>query len=122
MKKLVLYFEPKAKKILVQHETETGETKTVLTEQVEKPHTVYFDPMYPHSGKTALNKIEMRVIRDLVGEDDDSYETLLLALEHAAKRVVVNRPKGEEFVGNIKPTHSTAMKNSRFDVYLIPYL
>lgn len=101
---------------------QTGDAKTILTGLNEKPYTIYFDPMYPHSTKSALNRIEMRVIRDLVGEDDDSHETLLLALEHAGRRVVVKRPKGAEHVGNLKPTHSTAMKNSRFDVYLTPYL
>ncbi|WP_163336599.1 class I SAM-dependent methyltransferase [Desulfopila sp. IMCC35008] len=100
----------------------TGDAKNILATFQEKPHTIYFDPMYPHSKKTALNRIEMRVIRDLVGEDDDSDETLRLALQHAGKRVVVKRPKGAEHVANLKPTHTTAMKNSRFDVYLTPYL
>jgi 16S rRNA (guanine1516-N2)-methyltransferase len=100
----------------------SGDAKTILLTLTEKPHTIYFDPMYPHSRKSALNRIEMRVIRDLVGEDDDSHDTLLLALEHATKRVVVKRPKGADHVGNLKPTHYTTMKNSRFDVYLIPYL
>lgn len=100
----------------------TGEAKEILLTLQEKPHTIYFDPMYPHSKKTALNRIEMRVIRDLVGEDDDSHETLFLALHHAGKRVVVKRPKGAEHVANLKPSYIAKMKNSRFDVYLTPYL
>lgn len=99
-----------------------GDAKGILTTLPEKPHTIYFDPMYPHSKKTALNRIEMRVIRDLVGEDDDAAETLRLALQHAGKRVVVKRPKGAEHVASLKPTYTTDMKNSRFDIYLTPYL
>jgi 16S rRNA (guanine1516-N2)-methyltransferase len=87
-----------------------------------KPHTIYLDPMYPHSGKTALNKKEMRMIREIVGDDCDGTELLETALYFAGNRVAVKRPKGAEHLGGIKPSHEIIMKNSRFDVYLTVHL
>ncbi|SHO45942.1 class I SAM-dependent methyltransferase [Desulfopila aestuarii] len=86
------------------------------------PFTIYLDPMYPHSAKSALNKKEMRMIRDIVGDDLDSDELLAAALNIATNRVVVKRPKGAEHLGGKKPSHDIAMKNSRFDVYLTHHL
>lgn len=84
-----------------------------------KPDTVYLDPMYPHNRKSALNRQEMRIIRKLVGDDDDADKLLKAALHHAGKRVVVKRPKGAPLLGDQSPTHVISMKNSRYDVYMI---
>jgi 16S rRNA (guanine1516-N2)-methyltransferase len=81
--------------------------------------TIYLDPMYPHSGKSALNKQEMRIIRKLVGDDDDSDKLLDTALISAKKRAVVKRPKGAPLLNSVSPTHTIKMKNSRYDVYMI---
>jgi 16S rRNA (guanine1516-N2)-methyltransferase len=94
------------------------DAKEYLSSCTKPPHTVYLDPMYPHSSKTALNKIEMRIIRTLVGDDTDSDDLLTLALQRAGNRVVVKRPKTAPHLGDKAPTHSVHMKNSRFDVYL----
>lgn len=86
----------------------------------EKPHTIYMDPMYPHSKKSALNKIEMRIIRSIVGDDMDSSALLEIALQAAANRVVVKRPKrAEEIDSKQRPSTCIEMKNSRFDIYLV---
>lgn len=85
-------------------------------------HTIYLDPMYPHSSKSALNKKEMRILRDIVGDNDDAQDILQYAIRKAANRVVVKRPKGAEYLSDMKPSHETHMKNSRFDVYLVNYL
>ena len=95
---------------------------TALGALDEPAHTIYLDPMYPHSAKSALNKKEMRVIRDLVGDDLDGRELLARALMTATNRVVVKRPKGAEHLAEQKPSHEIFMKNSRFDVYLIAHL
>lgn len=81
-------------------------------------HTIYLDPMYPHSNQSALNKESMRTIRGLVGDDIDSQELLKIGLIKAANRVVVKRPRLAPYVANLKPSHEIKMKNSRFDVYL----
>jgi 16S rRNA (guanine1516-N2)-methyltransferase len=85
----------------------------------ERPDTIYLDPMYPHMGKTALNKIEMRLIRMMVGDDTDSDTLLQSALQCAKKRVVVKRPKGAIRLSSKEPSHIITMKNSRYDVYML---
>jgi len=100
----------------------TGDSRTTLQSIVPPPFTIYLDPMYPHSGKSALNKKEMRMIRDIVGDDIDGDELLEAALASADNRVVVKRPKGAEHLGERNPTHVIVMKNSRFDVYLTNHL
>jgi 16S rRNA (guanine1516-N2)-methyltransferase len=99
-----------------------GDSRMVLQSVVPPPYTIYLDPMYPHAAKSALNKKEMRMIRDIVGDDLDGAELLQSALTHASNRVVVKRPKGAEYLGGRKPSHEIVMKNSRFDVYLTLHL
>lgn len=96
-----------------------GDARDNLQQLGHSPHTIYLDPMYPHSKKSALNKKEMRMIRDVVGDDDDGADLLETALLYAANRVVVKRPKGAERLSSRIPSHIIEMKNSRFDVYLI---
>jgi 16S rRNA (guanine1516-N2)-methyltransferase len=95
-----------------------GDTQTVLATLGEKPHTVYLDPMYPKRTGSALNKKEMRVIRSLVGDDQDSASLLASALQGAANRVVVKRPNEAPPLTERPPSHVIRMKNHRFDVYL----
>ncbi len=99
-----------------------GNAAELLSEFSEKPHTIYFDPMYPHSSKSALHKKEMRIIRALVGNDDDAAEVFNELRHHATNRVVVKRPKGAETIDSSSPSHIITMKNSRFDVYLRAHL
>ncbi len=90
-----------------------------MTTIMEKPYAIYLDPMYPHRNKSALNKIDMRIIRNMVGDDMDSSILLSQALKTATNRVVVKRPKGAPTINSAKPNHIISMKNGRFDVYLI---
>jgi 16S rRNA (guanine1516-N2)-methyltransferase len=84
----------------------------------QRPDVIYCDPMHPSRSKSALVKKEMRVIRDLVGEDDDADSLLPLALNAAKQRVVVKRPRLAPPLAGIKPHHQVVGKSSRFDVYL----
>ncbi len=90
---------------------------TIKTE--DQADTIYLDPMYPHSNKSALNRLEMRIIRKLVGDDTDADELLETALSYAKKRVVVKRPKRAPLLNKRTPSHIIKMKNSRYDVYMI---
>lgn len=77
---------------------------------------VYFDPMFPHKKKSALPRQEMVFFRDLVGSDDDSTETLQLALSRKFERVVVKRPfKADPLIDKV--SYSIETKLMRFDVY-----
>ena len=96
-----------------------GEAVTLIAAPENIVDTIYLDPMYPHRNKSALNKQEMRIIRELVGDDEDVDKVFRAALEHAQKRVVVKRPKGAPQICDKQPSHVIKMKNSRFDVYMI---
>ena len=96
-----------------------GDASKQLIKAENQADTIYLDPMYPHRSKSALNKQEMRIIRELVGDDDDADTLFRTALGHAANRVVVKRPKGAPYLNSQKPSHQISMKNSRFDVYMV---
>ena len=80
---------------------------------------VHLDPMYPHREKSAQVKKEMRLFRDLVGEDPDADRLLEAALACAAKRVVVKRPRGAPPLGERKPSYTVDSKTTRYDVYVV---
>ena len=81
--------------------------------------TVFLDPMYPHDTKSALNKMNMRVIRSLVGDDDDSWKLMQIAKLKAKKRIVVKRPRLAPPLTEDRISYQVKMKSSRFDVYII---
>ncbi len=78
---------------------------------------IYLDPMFPERKKSALVKKEMRLLKELVGEDRDSNALLELALKKAKKRVVVKRSKLADLLTDKKPDLVYLGKSSRFDVY-----
>lgn len=87
-----------------------------------RPDVVYLDPMYPHRRKSALVKKEMRLFREVVGDDPDADALLPAALAVARQRVVVKRPDYAEPMVGRAPTMSITTKNHRFDVYVIKAL
>ena len=95
-----------------------ADAKTLLETLSPQPYTIYLDPMYPLRTKSALNKKEMRIIRSLIGDDQDSSLLLECALKSAGNRVVVKRPKEAPPLSGLSPSHTTLMKSNRFDVYL----
>jgi 16S rRNA (guanine1516-N2)-methyltransferase len=85
----------------------------------EQPaEVIYLDPMFPERKKTALVKKEMRLFRQLLGEDADGPELLACALPLASKRVVVKRPRQGEALPGPKPNLVMAGKSTRYDIYL----
>ncbi len=82
--------------------------------------TIYVDPMYPPSPRSPLNKQKMRLLRELVGDDADSGDLLLAALQYAGQRVVVKRPARAVFLHDREPSFSIQAKSSRYDIYLTP--
>jgi len=85
----------------------------------EAPDVVYLDPMYPPSGKSALPKKEMRILRRLVGDDPDAGGLLEVARRVARDRVVVKRtPRAPPLAP--APTMSYRGKLARYDVYVTP--
>ena len=84
------------------------------------PQIIYFDPMFPERKKSALVKKAMRLLRKVVGEDNDAPELLVLALKTARERVVVKRPRLAPPIPGPAPSFTLAGQSSRFDIYLIP--
>lgn len=78
---------------------------------------IYLDPMYPIGKKSALVKKEMRLLRDIVGADEDAVQLLSLALKKAKHRVVVKRPRLASSFDTQMPDITHIGKSSRFDVY-----
>lgn len=81
------------------------------------PDVIYLDPMYPLKKNSALAKIEMRILRRIVGDDSDAAELFELALKVARQRVVVKRHRDATPLGG-KPSHSLCDTSTRYDVYL----
>lgn len=84
------------------------------------PEVVLIDPMHPPRKNSALVKNEMRLIREIVGTDEDSTELMHVALSAARKRVVLKWPLRAPFMGGIRvPSHQITGKSTRYDVFMI---
>ena len=83
------------------------------------PDVIYLDPMFAGAAKrkTAEQK-SMRVLRRLVGADDDAAELFMWALRAAGKRVVVKQPANGGLDFGVKAVATHRGKAFRFDVYL----
>lgn len=93
-----------------------AQTRLENVKEADRPDVVYLDPMFPERTKTALVKKEMRILRGIVGDDEDAGELLEIARKVAIKRVVVKRMKhAPELAPN--PTICYRGKTTRFDVY-----
>ncbi|QHG92220.1 SAM-dependent methyltransferase [Coxiella endosymbiont of Amblyomma sculptum] len=96
-----------------------SEAQNYLLTTKRSYEVIYIDPMYPIRKKSALSKKEMRILRYIVGRDEDSPRLLKIALKKAKRRVVVKRPSLAPKLANLEPTYSYKGRSSRFDIYLI---
>jgi 16S rRNA (guanine1516-N2)-methyltransferase len=84
------------------------------------PEVVLVDPMHPARKNSALVKQEMRLIREIVGTDEDSAELMREALATASKRVVLKWPlRADPMVGIGSASHQIAGKSTRYDVFMV---
>jgi 16S rRNA (guanine1516-N2)-methyltransferase len=83
----------------------------------EAPQLIYLDPMFPQHAESALAKKEMRLLRPLVGDDEDAPVLLAAALSLASHRIVVKRPRLAGTIGGTAPAYALEGKSCRFDVY-----
>jgi 16S rRNA (guanine1516-N2)-methyltransferase len=86
---------------------------------VTKPDVIYLDPMFPKRDKSALVKKEMRIFKEILGDDKDADKLLEVSLTIAKKRVVVKRPRKSPFLNDKKPSFIMEGKANRFDVYVV---
>lgn len=82
------------------------------------PQVIHLDPMFPHREKSALVKKEMRLFRQLAGDDNDAPRLLEAALDVATHRVVVKRPRKAPPIAGPTPQHTLEGKTSRYDLYV----
>ena len=99
----------------IQHLNFDDQPKTATTAFV--PDVIYLDPMFPSSKNNAQVKKDMRILREVIGEDVDGEVLVQTALASGVKRVVLKRPRKGETLGQRKPDHQVLGQSSRFDVY-----
>ncbi len=85
---------------------------------ITPPHVIYLDPMFPPGKKNALNKQPLRLLKTLVGEDNDAKELFYAAYNVATHRVVVKRPRHAPLITEKTPSYTILGKSNRYDIYL----
>ncbi|NRA89468.1 MAG: class I SAM-dependent methyltransferase, partial [Rhizobiales bacterium] len=94
-----------------------GDAKALLP--TLKPEIILIDPMHPPRKNSALVKKEMRLIREIVGTDNDAAELMQVALGCATKRVVLKWPQKADPIASIRaPSHQITGKSTRYDVFM----
>ncbi len=94
-----------------------GDARKLISE-LAPVDVIYLDPMFPPKRrKSALARKEMRILRDLVGEDVDASQLFQVAHAHSRNRVVVKRP---QYAKPLAPAPDFAISGNlvRYDVYL----
>jgi len=112
------------RRIAYQHTGHAHDTSKIALDDLPQnlevfmhPDVVFLDPMFPLRKKGAEGK-PMKVVRQLVGGDDDSSQLLDAALRVAGKRVIVKRPLHGEPLGEREADVTFEGKSMRYDVYL----
>jgi 16S rRNA (guanine1516-N2)-methyltransferase len=109
---------PKFAEIVARMTLLSGDARDVLP--TLSPDVVLVDPMHPPRKNTALVKKEMRLLRELVGEDPDARELMLAALASATRRVVLKWPlRADPMPGLRAPSHQIRGQSTRYDVFMI---
>ncbi|MGL4608638.1 MAG: class I SAM-dependent methyltransferase [Trueperaceae bacterium] len=105
--------DPEIAEVMKRMEPKYADAKTFLKNR--NSEVIYLDPMYPESGKSAAKRKEMRLFREVVGDDVDVQELFEIAKSQATKRVVIKRSiKAPELA---KPSFVLRGTTTRFDVY-----
>lgn len=94
-------------------------SQAITSKDIAIPEVIYIDPMHPERVKSALVKKEMRILREVVGEDMDRINLIEHAFVLGAKKVVVKWPAKQPLELSKKPTHSFKGKSVRFDVFSV---
>jgi 16S rRNA (guanine1516-N2)-methyltransferase len=96
-----------------------ADARDVLRNRPGQFDAVYIDPMYPPKRKTsALAKKSIRLVRQVVGDDEDAAALLAVARQ-SVRRAVVKRPTYAPALHK-DPTASIARKLVRYDIYVQP--
>lgn len=107
-----------ASRLSLRHADSATGLAQAVSDWPHEPQVVHLDPMFPHREKSALVKKEMRIFRELAGDDDDAARLLEAALDVATHRVVVKRPRKAPPIEGRLPQHTLEGKTSRYDLYV----
>ncbi|MBB3140981.1 class I SAM-dependent methyltransferase [Halomonas organivorans] len=107
-----------AARLHLAHGDASRQLATLVAEAGIAPQVIHLDPMFPHREKSALVKKEMRLFRELAGDDADAPRLLEAALDVATHRVVVKRPRKAPPIDGPPPRHVLEGKTSRYDLYV----
>jgi 16S rRNA (guanine1516-N2)-methyltransferase len=95
-----------------------GEAREILGGLDEAPDAIYLDPMFPPKRKaSALAKKGVRLLRRVVGDDEDASELFEAAVARSVPRLVVKRPTSAPPL-RPGPVASFTGKLARYDVYV----
>jgi 16S rRNA (guanine1516-N2)-methyltransferase len=96
-----------------------GDSREILPTLDPAPEVVLVDPMHPERKKSALVKQEMRLVREIVGDNPDAADLMRVALATATKRVVLKWPRLAAPMPGIRaPSHQIVGKSTRYDVFM----
>lgn len=95
-----------------------GDSSSLKLDHLERPDTIYYDPMYPEKKKSALPRLAMQIFKTVVGPDHDSDQFLNWAKRTAIDRVVIKRSLHAPAI-DPKTQASYEGKSTRYDMYKI---
>jgi 16S rRNA (guanine1516-N2)-methyltransferase len=95
-----------------------GDAKDLLPDL--SGEAILIDPMHPPRKNSALVKLELRQVREIVGTDDDAADLVRVALGAARNRVVLKWPAKADPIAGIKfCSHQILGKTTRYDVFMV---
>lgn len=104
-----------AQRITLEHDNSRNYLETLDNNKIFD--CIYLDPMFPGHKSSAKPAKEMQLLQKLTG-NIDIEACFELALNKAAKRVVIKRPAKAPAISALKPDLNYREKTIRFDIYL----
>jgi 16S rRNA (guanine1516-N2)-methyltransferase len=94
-----------------------GDAKTLLPSL--SADIIVIDPMHPERKSSALTKIDLRLLRGIVGDNADASLLVQIALKCKCEKVILKWPaQAEALEGLPKPNHSIIGRTTRYDVFV----
>ncbi len=93
-----------------------SDSLSIISNFADPKAVFYFDPMYPDLSKSALQKKEMQLLREVTGDDLDADDLFLKLFDLPHSRIVVKRPLQAPLLKE-NPRVQYKGKAVRFDVY-----
>ena len=109
--------DPATREICSRMELRRADSAAELARLGFIPDVVYLDPMFPQRKKSGAVKKKARFLGELDGPCADGDALLGAALATGARRIIVKRPRGGEYLAGRKPDYSLAGDTVRYDCF-----